>query len=177
MIDVTLENFEAEVIAASMAVPVLVDIWAPWCGPCKSLGPVLEQVETEYAGRFILVKLDADKVPEIAGQLSQLLGVRSIPLCVLFKGGQPVDGFVGAVPADEVRAFLDKHVPGASEVAAEIEEDGRWTPWPPAIPTRRWKSCNTQLPPTRPTTKRVPTTSSCCCNWAAKTTPKWPLPR
>ena len=123
MIDVTLENFEAEVIAASMAVPVLVDIWAPWCGPCKSLGPVLEQVETEYAGRFILVKLDADKVPEIAGQLSQLLGVRSIPLCVLFKGGQPVDGFVGAVPADEVRAFLDKHVPGASEVAAEIEED------------------------------------------------------
>ena len=87
MIDVTLENFETEVMLASTQVPVLVDIWAEWCGPCKQLGPVLEQLETEYAGRFVLAKLDADKVQQIAGQLSQMFGVRSIPFCVLFKEG------------------------------------------------------------------------------------------
>ncbi len=121
MIDATLQNFEAEVLAASMNTPVLLDIWAEWCGPCKQLGPVLEQLETEYAGRFILAKLDADKVPQIAGQLSQMLGVRSIPLCVLFKGGQPVDAFVGAQSAAQIRQFLDKHVPSEGALAAEEE--------------------------------------------------------
>ena len=121
MIDATLQNFEAEVLAASMSTPVLLDIWAEWCGPCKQLGPVLEQLETEYAGRFILAKLDADKVPQIAGQLSQMLGVRSIPLCVLFKGGQPVDAFVGAQSAAQIRQFLDKHVPSEGALAAEEE--------------------------------------------------------
>jgi putative thioredoxin len=82
---------------------------------------VLEQLETEYAGRFILAKLDADKVQAIAGQLSQMFGVRSIPFCVLFMGGQPVDGFVGALPAAQIRQFLDKHVPSEGEVAAEAE--------------------------------------------------------
>ncbi|MBY0454110.1 MAG: tetratricopeptide repeat protein [Burkholderiaceae bacterium] len=123
MTEITLENFETEVIAASMQAPVLLDIWAEWCGPCKQLGPVLEQVETEYAGRFSLGKLDADKVPQIAGQLSQMFGVRSIPFCVLFKQGQPVDGFVGALPAAEVRQFLDKHVPSAEEALAQTEEE------------------------------------------------------
>ena len=124
MIDVTLENFEAEVITASLRVPVLVDVWAEWCGPCKQLGPQLELLETEYAGRFALAKLDADKVPEIAGQLSQMFGTRSIPLCVLFVQGQPVDGFVGAQPPAQLRAFLDKHVPseGALEAEAEVDE-------------------------------------------------------
>ena len=121
MIDVTLQNFEAEVLKASMHAPVLVDIWAEWCGPCKQLGPVLEQLETEYAGRFVLAKLDADKVPEIAGQLSQMLGTRSIPLCVLFVGGQPVDAFVGAQPPAQIRQFLDKHVPSEGALAAEEE--------------------------------------------------------
>ena len=70
MIDVTVQNFETEVLKASLTTPVLVDIWAEWCGPCKQLGPVLEQLEVEYAGRFVLAKLDADKQQDIAGQLS-----------------------------------------------------------------------------------------------------------
>ena len=123
MIDITLENFQTELIDGSMTTPVLLDIWAEWCGPCKQLGPVLEKLEVEYGGRFTLAKLDADKVPQISQQLSQMFGVRSIPFCVMFKGGQPVDGFVGAIPPDQVRAFLDKHVPGEDELeAAEHEE-------------------------------------------------------
>ena len=121
MIDITLQNFEAELIQASMQAPVLLDIWAPWCGPCKSLGPVLEKLETEYAGRFVLAKLNSDEQPDIAGQLSQAFGVRSIPFCVMFVGGQPVDGFVGALPEAQIRQFLEKHVPSAD--ALEAEED------------------------------------------------------
>lgn len=121
MIDITIENFESDLIAASMQVPVLLDIWAEWCGPCKALGPVLERLEAEYQGRFILAKCNADEQPEISGQLSQMFGVRSIPFCVLFVGGQPVDGFVGALPPEKIREFLDKHVPGEGEIAAEEE--------------------------------------------------------
>ena len=119
MQDITHQNFEAELVNASLAQPILLDIWAEWCGPCKALGPVLEKLETDYAGRFKLVKLDADAEPEIAQQLSKMFGVRSIPFCVLFSGGQPVDGFVGALPESEVRKVLDKHVPSADEQAAE----------------------------------------------------------
>ncbi|HUG24881.1 tetratricopeptide repeat protein [Piscinibacter sp.] len=121
MIDISLQNFEADLINSSVQQPVLLDIWAPWCGPCKALGPVLEKLEVAYAGRFKLAKLNSDEQPEIAAQLSQMFGVRSIPFCVLFKGGQPVDGFVGALPEGEVRKFLDKHVPSAEEVAVEEE--------------------------------------------------------
>ena len=121
MIDITLQNFEADLIHASMQQPVLLDIWAPWCGPCKSLGPVLEKLETAYAGRFQLAKLNSDEQPEIAGQLSQAFGVRSIPFCVLFSQGAPVDGFVGAIPEAQIREFLDKHVPSESEMEAEAE--------------------------------------------------------
>ncbi|MEP7059036.1 MAG: tetratricopeptide repeat protein [Caldimonas sp.] len=123
MLDITDKNLEAELINASSEQPVLLDIWAPWCGPCKALGPVLEKLEVAYAGRFRLGKLNSDEQPEIAAQLSQMFGVRSIPFCVLFKDGQPVDGFVGALPEAEVRKFLDKHVPGADETAAEAAED------------------------------------------------------
>lgn len=119
MLDISVQNFESDVITASMQQPVLLDIWAPWCGPCKSLGPVLEALETAYDGRFTLAKLNSDEQPEIAGQLSQMFGVRSIPFCVLFKGGQPVDGFVGALPEGQVRKFLDKHVDSAEAAAAK----------------------------------------------------------
>jgi putative thioredoxin len=122
MIDITLQNFETELIQASLQQPVLLDIWAPWCGPCRTLGPILEKLETEYAGRFKLAKLNSDEQPEIAGQLSQAFGVRSIPFCVMFDQGQPVDGFVGALPESQIRQFLDKHVP--TEAALQAEEEG-----------------------------------------------------
>lgn len=121
MIDITLQNFETDLIQASMQQPVLLDIWAPWCGPCRTLGPILEKLEVAYGGRFRLAKLNSDEQPEIAGLLSQAFGVRSIPFCVLFDKGQPVDGFVGALPEAQVRAFLDRHVPTAETMQADAE--------------------------------------------------------
>ena len=116
MINVTVENFDAEVIEASAQTPVLVDFWAPWCGPCKVIGPLLEKLETEYAGRFKLVKIDSDQEQE----LSQAFGIRSIPTCVLLVGGKPVDGFTGALPEGQLKAFLDKHVPPEEILEAEV---------------------------------------------------------
>ena len=117
MIDVTMENFEVDVIAASQTTPVLVDFWADWCGPCKSLGPVLEKLETAYAGRFTLVKINADNEQQLAGAF----GVKSLPTCILLKGGRPVDGFMGALPEGKVREFLDKHLPSDEEMAAQAD--------------------------------------------------------
>ncbi len=126
MIDVTLANFETEVIEASQTLPVLVDFWAPWCGPCKSLGPVREKVESAYGGRFKLVKINSDEEQQLAGAF----GIRSIPTCVLMVNGQPVDGFMGALPEGQVKAFLDKHLPpedaawpDAAEPAPEAAAD------------------------------------------------------
>ena len=115
MIDVTIANFEEEVIAASMSTPVLIDFWAPWCGPCKSLGPILEKVEAEYAGRFKLVKIDSDQEQ----QLGAAFGIKSIPTCILLMNGQPVDGFTGALPAGKIKEFLDKHLPPAGDLPPE----------------------------------------------------------
>ncbi|MDP1741127.1 thioredoxin [Polaromonas sp.] len=112
MIDVTIANFEEEVITASMTIPVLIDFWAPWCGPCKSLGPILEKVEVAYGGRFKLVKIDSDQEQ----QLGAAFGIKSIPTCILMVNGQPVDGFQGALPEGKVKEFLDKHLPPAEEL-------------------------------------------------------------
>ena len=119
MIDITLENFETSLLADSNQQPILLDIWAEWCGPCKALGPVLEKLEVDYEGRFKLAKVNADEQQEIAGQLSQMFGVRSIPFCVMFVGGQPVDGFVGALPEGKFREFLDKHIPSTDADAMQ----------------------------------------------------------
>ena len=121
MIDITLQNLETELVQGSLEQPVLLDIWAPWCAPCKALGPVLEKLEVLYEGRFKLAKLNSDDQAQIAGQLSQMFGVRSIPFCVMFKEGQPVDGFVGALPESQIREFLDKHVPSYDELTAKEE--------------------------------------------------------
>ena len=116
MINITIENFDDEVVAASMQVPVLVDFWAPWCGPCKVIGPLLEKIETDYAGRFKLAKIDSDAQQE----LSQAFGIRSIPTCVLMFQGKPVDGFTGALPEGQIKAFLDKHLPEGDVLEAEV---------------------------------------------------------
>ena len=119
MIDVTVQNFEAEVIEASMSQPVLVDFWAAWCGPCRSLGPVLEKLEDDYAGRFKLVKINSDEEQ----QLASAFGIRSLPTCILMMGGKPVDGFMGALPEGQVRQFLDKHLPSEDALQAEATAD------------------------------------------------------
>jgi putative thioredoxin len=118
MIDVTIENFEQEVIAASMSQPVLVDFWAPWCGPCKAIGPILEKLEVAYGGAFKLVKINSDDEQQLAGAF----GIRSIPTVILLKNGQPVDGFMGALPEGQVREFLDKHVQALAPEEEQEEE-------------------------------------------------------
>jgi putative thioredoxin len=119
MIDVTLANFETEVVETSKSIPVLLDFWAPWCGPCKTIGPMLEKLETDYNGRFKLVKINSDDEQ----QLSAAFGIRSIPTCILMINGQPVDGFMGALPESQLKAFLDKHLPPAQEMPEALEEE------------------------------------------------------
>ena len=110
--DVTEADFRQTVLERSLEVPVLLDCWAPWCGPCRNLKPLLEKLVQAYGGRFVLAKLNTDEAP----QISAALQIRSIPLVVLFVGGRPVDQFMGAQPEGQVRQFLDKHLgPQVSE--------------------------------------------------------------
>ena len=104
VIDGSDQTFMTDVIEPSKANPVIVDFWAPWCGPCRQLGPMIEKVVDEAKGAVRLVKIDIDKNPGIAGQL----GVQSIPAVVAFKDGRPVDAFMGAVPESQIRAFIEK---------------------------------------------------------------------
>ena len=120
--DITTDNFAAEVLETSKTTPVLVDFWAPWCGPCKALGPVLEKLEKEFAGRFRLVKVNSDD--NMA--LSQRLNVRSIPDVRLFVDGKPAGQFTGALPEGQVRGFLERHIPPREiELARQAIDAGR----------------------------------------------------
>jgi putative thioredoxin len=104
--DTTTAGFRQDVIAESMQQPVLVDFWAPWCGPCKQLTPVLEKAVKAAAGKVKLVKMNIDEHPQIAGQL----GVQSIPAVFAFQRGQPVDGFMGALSESQVKSFIERLV-------------------------------------------------------------------
>jgi putative thioredoxin len=123
--DVTEADFRRTVLERSLEVPVLLDCWAPWCGPCRNLKPVLEKLVQDYGGRFVLAKLNTDEAP----QISAALQIRSIPLVVLFIGGRPVDQFMGAQPEGQVRQFLDRHL-GAEPVSPvdELREQAAQAP-------------------------------------------------
>ncbi|ODT78633.1 MAG: co-chaperone YbbN [Pelagibacterium sp. SCN 64-44] len=108
-------GFKADVIDVSQEVPVLVDFWAPWCGPCRQLGPAIEKVVNEKGGQIRLVKINIDEHPHIAGQL----GVQSIPAVFAFAGGRPVDGFMGAMPEGEVRRFAERVIAAAGTPAPQ----------------------------------------------------------
>ncbi|MET0256356.1 MAG: thioredoxin [Luteibacter sp.] len=117
--DATTAGFETDVIQASLETPILVDLWAEWCGPCKSLGPILEKLAAEFNGAFRLAKIDVDAEQ----QLAAMFGVRSIPTVILISGGQVVDGFAGALPEGQIREFLTKHGVQAAEAANDEVAD------------------------------------------------------
>jgi putative thioredoxin len=116
--DATTDTFEAEVLRKSLDVPVLVDFWATWCGPCKTLGPILEKLAGEYNGAFVLAKVDVDKEQQIAAAFQ----IRSVPTVFLVKGGQLVDGFPGALPEGQLREFLASHGIQPAEAVDTPEE-------------------------------------------------------
>src|SRR6202789_3457156 len=113
--DVTSASFRADVLTASTRQPVLVDFWAPWCGPCKQLAPALEKAVADSGGKVTLVKMNIDEHPQIPGQL----GIQSIPAVIAFDKGQPVDGFVGARPESQIRGFIETLL-GPTQSAAAV---------------------------------------------------------
>lgn len=115
--DSNLQSFTADVLEASLQTPVLVDFWAPWCGPCKTLTPALERVVAEAKGAVRLVKINIDENPEIAQQLR----IQSIPTVYAFKNGQPVDGFMGAIPDSQLKTFVATLI-GGSDAGGGLDE-------------------------------------------------------
>ncbi|PZU30110.1 MAG: thioredoxin [Stenotrophomonas sp.] len=125
--EATTETFEAEVLQKSMQTPVLVDFWATWCGPCKSLGPILEKLAGEYNGAFELAKVDVDKEQQVAAAFQ----IRSVPTVFLIKDGQIVDGFPGAMPEGQLREFLTQHGVVPAEAAAAVDAEIQALPLDP----------------------------------------------
>ncbi|MGH2529531.1 MAG: tetratricopeptide repeat protein [Actinomycetota bacterium] len=121
VIEVTDADFMEKVVEESKRRPVVVDLWASWCGPCKTLGPILERAAEQREGRFLLAKLDVDANPYTAGQF----GVQSIPTVIAFRDGAPVDGFIGAIPEPMVSDFVDRILPSDADLAAQeaLEEE------------------------------------------------------
>lgn len=117
--DIDQQTFETEVLQASMETPILVDFWAAWCEPCKSLGPILEKLAAEFNGAFRLGKVDVDAQQELAG----MFGIKSIPTVMLVSQGQVVDGFAGALPEGQLREFLGRHVQALEGDLASPDED------------------------------------------------------
>jgi putative thioredoxin len=125
--DASLPNFEQEVILKSKETPVLLDFWATWCGPCKTLGPILEKLADEFNGGFLLAKVDVDQEQQLAGYFQ----IRSVPTVMLLKDGQIVDGFPGALPEGQLREFLKHHGIEAKAAAAEPEPEAAPPPVDP----------------------------------------------
>jgi putative thioredoxin len=121
VVDVTDADFEQTVIEGSKERPVIVDLWAAWCGPCRTLGPMLEKVASERAGAFLLAKLDVD-AGEVGNALMQAVQSRSIPTVIAFRDGQPVSMFIGAYPEAEINRFVDSILPTEAELEADEAE-------------------------------------------------------
>ena len=146
-IDVTDATFQTEVVDRSMSNVVVVDLWAPWCGPCKTLGPIIEKVVGATDGKAVLVKINVDENPAI----SQAFRVQSIPAVYALKDGQVVDGFMGAYPSTRSREFVERLLPTEAERHARLA-DRRWA-------TRA--ACGRHSRSTRPTRTRSSPSPSC----------------